>query len=491
MKELKLVAKGGAFSLLGDATNYLLSYLFLFFASHWLGAALLGAYYWALSIASLLSEFADLGTGQGLIYFTPKYETEKGRNSSLPLYRFVLLFVLGNALVIGSLLFIFAPALVSYFHKENLIWLLRLFSLTLPFSLFWPVLYKYCVGRFQIVPGILYGDVFRPLVRLLTLMALSLAGLASLALVGTELTVGIALLVVGLLIINQLWGREFFRGRLTWREKGSVLFYSLPFLPLNLARGERLIVIITGFFLAVTDLGVFGVALKVAALSQVILTGLNFVFRPLVSQLYAAGDMATLKTVYQAITRWIFMLTLPLSFFFLVYPAEVMQLFGAGFTGGAAALAIVSLGYLCEYGTSATQVIINMTGRSWLSLLNQVVYLAIVLLLGVRLIPGGGMIGAAAAVALGIVAVNLLRLYQSWRIVGFTPYSLFLWKPIAAMLTGGIVVRGLALKGLPVIIPVYLLVYLGTLLVLRINDQDRALLLGLWSKADRNAPGIV
>jgi O-antigen/teichoic acid export membrane protein len=490
MKELKLVAKGGVLSLLGDATNYFFSYVFLFIASHWLGASLLGAYYWALSIASLLGEFADLGTGQGLIYFSPKYETEKGENASLPLFRFILGFVIANALILGLLLFVFAPALTSYFHKEDLIGLLRLFSITLPFSLFWPVLYKYCVGRFQIVPGIVYGDVFRPLVRVLTLVVLTVTGLTAWALAGTELVVGLVLMAVGLILIVKLWGSAFFAGRLTWREKGSILLYSLPFLPLNLARGERLIIIITGFFLMVGDLGVFGVALKVAALSQVILTGLNFVFRPMVSKLYTAGDLVTLKSVYRAITRWIFMLTLPLSFFFIIYPTEVLQLFGPAFSGGAAALVIISFGYLFEYGTSATQVIINMTGRSWLSLFNQLVYLAVVLALGTAMIPSLGMIGAAAAVAAGIVVVNLFRLYQSWRIVGFLPYSIFLWKPVAAMVGAGFVVMMIPVRSLAVVLPVYLIVYAGALLLLKLNDQDRALLLGLWSKADRNVPDI-
>jgi len=476
MKELKLVAKGGALSLLGDATNYFLSYVFLFIASHWLGAALLGAYYWALSIASLLGECAECGTGQGLIYFSPKQEGDK----SLPYLRFVLGFTLANAVILGLLLVIFAPSVAQSLNKAELTWLLRLFALALPLAVFWPVLYKYCVGRFRIATGIVYGDIFRPLVRVLTLLLFIGAGWKLVALPGTEVAVGLVMFLAGLAIIGKLWGRGLFAGGLSWREKGSVLLYSIPFLPLSLARGERLILIITGFFLAVGGLGVFGVALKVAALSQVILTGLNFVFRPMVSKLYAAGDMTGLKMVYKAITRWIFMLTLPLSFFFLVYPTEVMGLFGPGFASGATALMIISFGYLFEFGTSATQVIINMTGRSWLSLFNQIIYLIVVLVFGTAMIPALGIIGAAAAVAAGIVVVNLFRLYQSWRIVGFTPYSLFLLKPLAAMIVSGVVVLLLPVKNLAILLPVYLTVYLGVLLVLKLNAQDRDLLLDLW-----------
>ena len=305
MKELKLVAKGGLLSLTGDAINYTLSYVFLFIATHLLGAGPLGAFYWAIAITSLAGEVADCGTGQGLIYFGPKYEAEKGENRSFPIFNFVLRFTLTNAVILGGLLFIFAPALAAFSHKPELTNLLRFLALTLPFSAFWPVAYKYFVARFQIVPGILYGDIGRPIIRVLLLLFLIAAGLRSYALAGTELLVGAVMLIAGVVILLKLWGRGLFRQKLTTSEKKSILLYSIPFLPLNLARGDRVVLIIAGFFLAVSDIGVLGVALKVAAISQVILTGLNFVFRPMVAKLYAQKDFTTLKSIYRSITRWI------------------------------------------------------------------------------------------------------------------------------------------------------------------------------------------
>ena len=168
-----------------------------------------------------------------------------------------------------------------------------------------------------------------------------------------------------------------------------------------------MVLIITGFFLVVADIGVLGVALKVAAISQVILTGLNFVFRPMVAKLYAAKDFTTLKSIYRSITRWIFILTLPLSFLFIFYPSAVLGLFGDKFSSGAVALTIIAIGYLFEYGTSATQVIINMTGKSWLSLMNQLISLTAILMGALVLIPKMGMNGAAVAVAAMLLKFGL------------------------------------------------------------------------------------
>jgi O-antigen/teichoic acid export membrane protein len=183
-----------------------------------------------------------------------------------------------------------------------------------------------------------------------------------------------------------------------------------------------------------------------------------------------------LRQVYQSVTRWIFILTLPLSYLFIFYPGTILALFGAKFAAGATVLAIVAFGYLFEYGTSATQVIINMTGKSWLSLINQLIYFCLVVLAATVLIPQTGLIGAAWAVTLGIIAINLIRLYQSYRIVGFLPYSYYLIKPIAAVFLAGLV---LSLSGPLWLIVGYLVVYGLVVWGLGLDSGDKDLLTDL------------
>jgi O-antigen/teichoic acid export membrane protein len=484
VKELKLVAKGGLLSLLGDATNYTLSYVFLFVATHLLGASYLGAFYWALSLTSLLGEFADVGTGQGLIYFGSKYESEKGKNRSFPIFRFVLGFTLFNSFILGCLLFFSAPYVADFFHKPELAWLLRIFAISMPLRAFWPVAYKYFVARFKIIEGILYGDILRPILRVTFLLLFVFLGMKAFALVGVEILVGAALILAGVIILLKMWGKDLFSTGLNLREKKSLLAYSIPFLPLNIARGERVIIIIVGFFMAVAQIGVFGVVLKLAALSQVILTGLNFVFRPMVTKLYSEKNFETLRSIYKSITRWIFILTLPISYLFIFYPASILSLFGNKFSAGAVALTVVAIGYLFEFGTSATQVIINMTGRSWLSLMNQIICFIAICVFGLALIPGYGMLGAAIAVALGLVSINLLRLFQSFKIVGFTPYSFYLLKPIVATLIAGLVLhflfpigQMLALIQLLMLVVGFFVIYGALVLVFRVSQEDWELIL--------------
>ncbi|MFA5876449.1 MAG: polysaccharide biosynthesis C-terminal domain-containing protein, partial [Candidatus Margulisiibacteriota bacterium] len=258
------------------------------------------------------------------------------------------------------------------------------------------------------------------------------------------------------------------------KEKRALFVYSVPFLPLNLTRGDRVILLITAYFLLPAQIGILGVALKIAALSQVILTGLNFVFRPLVAKLYAANNLGELASIYKSITRWIFLLTLPLSYIMIFYPAAVLSIFGEKFSGGALALTIVAVGYLFEYGTSATQVIINMTGKSWLSLFNQLCYFLLIAILGVGLIPTYGTTGAAATIAAAIILINLLRLAQAYRIIQCTPYSFYLLKPILAATLAGLLCHFIG-SAWPAIIG-FGITYIAVVLLLGLHPEDWDLL---------------
>jgi O-antigen/teichoic acid export membrane protein len=368
------------------------------------------------------------------------------------LFKFALWFTMRNALLLSALLLWCAHPVAAFFGQADSAWLLQLSALCIPCGAFWPVLYKYCVARFKIVEGILYGDIIRPILRVGILLLFIFLGFKSLALIGCEILVGAILIILGLYLIHKNWKSNFFRKKttavpaapeatrasLTMREKFKLFWYAVPFLPLNLTRGDRLILLITAYFLVPAQIGILGVALKIAALSQVILTGLNFVFRPMVAKLYASRDLAALDALYKAITRWIFILTLPVSYIMLFHPAAVLLLFGEKFSGGGPALVIIAAGYLFEYGTSATQVIINMTGKSWLSLFNQICYFILIAALGSWLIPTYGTTGAALAIAAAIMIINLMRLIQSYRIIKHLPYSTYLAKPILAAAGAGL-----------------------------------------------------
>lgn len=494
MKEIKIIAKGGIFSLAGDFSNYIFGYIFLLISSNFLGASALGAYYWASSIANILGEFARLGTGQGISYFVPKLEASKNKLSGR-LLSFIIKLVLFNSIIVAFVLFIFAAQVSALLQKPHYVLLLRIFAISIPLGILWPLIYRYLISHFEVKITVLFGDFFRPLFRIIFLIVFIIIGARSFSLILSDIFVGASMIVLGFYILFKLYGKDSFVGNLDIAQKQAFLSYSLPFLPLNLIRSNRMIIVILGFFVGMTKIGIFSISLKLAAISTFLLVGINFIFRPMLSKLFAENNHETLVSVYKSITRWIFIGTLPVAFLLVLYPASFLSLFGKKFETGALVLVIISLGYFFDFATSTTQSIIAMSGRSWMSLMNEIANFVCIIVLSIILIPSFQLIGAAVAVSVGIVLVNILRLIQSYEIIGCSPFSPYLIKPIiAAILAGAIsyfffpIGKIYPLFNLMTLVGMFSLTYAACILLFGINKEDKMLLLAARGRVMRSFP---
>jgi len=485
MNNLNTIAKGSTLSFIGSSINYLCLYIFILIASNVLGAGILGAYFWASSIINVLAEASRLGMVQGLLYFVPKMESEKTENSSLPLLKLVIKFAFWITLILSFILFIFAHKIAIYLNKSDYGNILRVMSISMPFALFWPIIYRYLSARFQIKAAVLYGDVLRSILRVFLLLFMLLLGLKFYALPVADIILAFCLFIVGAFIINKIYGHNIFNYNKTINNinKRELFMYSAPFIPLSLIRENRVIIIMLGFFLGMAKIGIFSVALKLAVIPSFILITINFVFRPMITKLLTENNHSELRSIYKSITRWIFICSLPISYLLIFYSSSVLSLFGNKFVPGAIVLSIITFGYLFDYGTSLTQQIISMSGKSWMTLMNQLISILIMAPLVVIFVHNYNIVGAAIAVSIGIIIINIIRLIQSYIIIGCTPYSFYLLKPISACLSTGLIMAyffnigiKLSFVRLLLLAALYFILYSITIIILGLNKEDKLLL---------------
>jgi O-antigen/teichoic acid export membrane protein len=160
-----------------------------------------------------------------------------------------------------------------------------------------------------------------------------------------------------------------------------------------------------------------------------------------------------------------------------------MALFGTGFEGGSAALVVLAIGVLFQFGTGPVTVTLIVVGRPNLALLDYLVVVVVEFTLGLLLIPSLGVLGAAVATAAGTVLNNVLPLAQVWRILRITPYRTDFWKPVvaggAAWIVAEVAVAAIdpakVVEGV-IAISMTAITYLAVVLLLRLNEQDRAML---------------
>lgn len=496
MKEMKQIAKGGAILFAGDAFRIVFSYLFLLLATHLLSAEKLGAYYWASALVMLLAQVALMGMGQSINYFVPRYEVNKGKAAAARVFAYIIGSVALRALVIGVLLFIFAPYVCGVLHKEKFVLLVRLFSLGLPLLAGWPIVFRYLLAKYDAKAAVLIGDIARGIVRLLTLLLIVFCGWRYFALVGSDLVTSLLILLAGLLYIFYRYGMKSDYA-LNGGERRAMVAYSLPFFVLGILNIEKPFMMLLGYYLNVRTIAVFSIALKVALIGNLFFAAIIAMFSPVTTALIAANNWEGLRSNYQAITRWIFITSLPIFCLSVMYPASILRIFGVKFMVGAEALVILSVGYLFNYATSATSTIINMSGKVWLNMGNLFGQLLVTMLLGFFLIPHYRLNGAAVAFSAGIIFINIIRLFQAGRIAGTSPYSWYLFKPLAAALVTAALAAVLFPIGhifhfLPLVALVlgYLAVYILLVMLFGFNREDTALLREAYEKIRAKAWNI-
>ncbi|MBA2272840.1 MAG: polysaccharide biosynthesis C-terminal domain-containing protein, partial [Actinobacteria bacterium] len=209
---------------------------------------------------------------------------------------------------------------------------------------------------------------------------------------------------------------------------------------------------------------------------------LNQVYSPMASNLYLQNRRAELTTLFKSMGKWSFTLAFPLFCLQVMFPKEILSIFGSDFRDASTALVVLAFSVLFIFGTGPVTTTLILTGRSRLAFFDYVAVVAAEIALGFWLIPRYGVLGASVAHLVGTALNNLLPLWQVWSASRLHPYRLDYWKPIAAGVASVGAARAvIALAGVgtgvvaaAVAVVVVGLVYLGLLLLLGLGPEDRA-----------------
>jgi len=136
--------------------------------------------------------------------------------------------------------------------------------------------------------------------------------------------------------------------------------------------------------------------------------------------------------LYQTASKWTFTLNLPFFLLVLLFPSEILSIFGQSFVSGATALSILAWANLVHTGTGICGVMIDMTGNTNLKLVNSILTVAITVGLNALLIPRWGLVGAAIAALAAAIIINVLRLLEVFALFRLLPYNWSFLKPVVA-----------------------------------------------------------
>jgi O-antigen/teichoic acid export membrane protein len=247
---------------------------------------------------------------------------------------------------------------------------------------------------------------------------------------------------------------------------------------------RNLEVLLLGALATLSDVGVYSIVGRITLVSGVFSSALYVSVKPILARLHDRDDVVALSAVYIAGTRWMLAVSLPAVLVMVLYPNQLLAIFGSTFEGGATALILLALAQLADAATGICQPILDMTGHTRVKLANTVTWTVVLGVGGVLMIPRWGVTGAALASLVAVVVVNVAAIVEVYVLERLHPFDRRFLKPIAAAavaLFAGIALGrwfppGVSLVKTAIEASVVGTVYVAAIVALGLESDDRLVL---------------
>ena len=474
---LESVADGLAFSIIGRIVIMGVGFLLNLVLTRTLGVALYGVFTFGQKLVTTIVLFSNFGADVSVMKFLSANTDDPDYQRRILGVSYLTTIVVGGAIAVA--LFVAAPTVNTWTLADpRFEAALRVFAFAIPLQ----GLTKIATNSFRGLERAGYQTGMRilPPVCQLSAIGIALALGYSLygAVVGFTAGTGLAFVLSVSVLLYQTHLRPTFG--LSWTEIREFFDFSIPF---TFSRAGAILyrrtdIFMVGLLLTSSAVGLYNVALLVGSLIAMPLGGLNQLFPSVASRLHADGKRDTLESVYTTVTRWSITASLPIAAPLVVFPDEMLGIFGAEFVAGTTVLVVFAAGQIINAAAGPSNDVLTMTDHQYLVMVNHWVFGALNIALNYVLILEIGVVGAAIATATVLGLLNVTRVLEVWYLEDLFAYTRLLWKPCFAIVVATaamLACRPLA-SGLVLLLGggfVGVLVYAGVLLALGIDDRDR------------------
>jgi O-antigen/teichoic acid export membrane protein len=419
------VATEGALAFGAGILDKGVGFVFQLLLARFLGPGGYGLYVLGWTVVHYVQPFVMLGVRDGLVRFIPDYLAGDDHRH----IRGTLYWSLGISLSLAGLatvgIYGFADFLArDVFGEQALASVLRVFALSIPLYALMYVTTATAVGFQQVRYQQAVLNVLFPLLKLSVVGVLFLAGYR---LLGAVAGVVLALLVaatVGVGALPRIAGDVDVVGPAEV-DLARLLRYSVPlflvgFTELAISQTDRLVL---GALATSGQVGRYNAAYILSQQTLIFFTAMMTIFNPVVADLYSKGDRESLQDVYESVTRWILVVSLPVVVFGSVFARELLAVFGQGFRGGSVLLPVLLFAQLIFVSAGPAREVLVMSDNQNVVLVDTTLLLSLNVGLNLLLVPEYGASGAAAATVATIGLVQALQVYQAARYVSVFPFD--------------------------------------------------------------------
>jgi O-antigen/teichoic acid export membrane protein len=417
------MARGAAVNIAATIAAAAFGLLFNFVITHVVSVGAIGLLALGTTVVSLATVPALFGLDTGAIRFVALGASADDERAARGAAQVALLVVTTLSVALAIAIWWKAPWLGGHvFHKPKGVHLLRIVCLALPGLALGRVLVAVIQG-FGVMTYSAWLAPLRIVINLLVALPLLAVGLGvrGLAIAAVVTAYGTCLLGVYFLtrvhpriLVPAGGARPFFR-MLSFSAPQTLtatMFFAILWTDtLLLAR-----------FRSAAEVGVYTIVGRLLNPSTLAATAIGQMFAPRIVVREARRDRKTLATMLKRVTYWNTAVSLPLFLLLVVLSTPLLVVFGARYSAGANALAILAAGQLLNTAAGPLGQVINLSGRPYLTMLNNALVAGLNVVGCLLLIPRYGMTGAACSTAGSLTLVNLIKLGEVKLIFRMSPF---------------------------------------------------------------------
>jgi O-antigen/teichoic acid export membrane protein len=490
------LAQGAGISLLGSMVGRMADMIAQILLARTLGPDMFGLYAVGSAFVILGGSLVPLGLDKGIIKFASAYWQRDAKSLRYVVNRGILLSAI-IAITTSVLMFVLAPWLGNtVFGKPELVTVFRYFAPSLGLNALLTVVAAATTISLRMHYNVYTQTLGQPLTNLLFMVAAFALGYrlngANLAFVlSFAVSTVLALIYIRRVIKLADTTTPPDAAPMPMSSTGASFMWELIAfsLPVSFAGVFAILIsrvdsLIIGALLPEALVGIYQSVSQVSIAFTLGLVSFYAIIRPLVSNLYAVGDIRQIEHIYRISTKWGFYMIFPLFLMTLILPTEIISIvFGHDYISGALPLAILAVGQFANGITGANALILIMTGRQRQWFIISLLVFVINIVLGIVLTKYFGLVGAALATTASVTVMNFWGVVLLRQELNIWPYDRRYLKGVLAggvalLLPLGIKLLHIDLGLIGVILSfagTYLL-FLGILLVQGIDPEDKDIL---------------
>ena len=352
-------------------------------------------------------------------------------------------FVTISGMITALGLFIFSEFIsVSLYNKPDLVKYIKLFSLTLPFTVLSAIVINIFKGFNVIKYKVLIEDFTIIVSRILLLLCCLVFGLGVTGVIMSYLASILLGLIIGIILLLKIFPGLRDSNIKPDLNRREIISYSYPlflssFFTIFLNQTD---ILMLSYYLPADQIGIYSIANRLAVLVFFLASSTFAIFSPAIARLLGKDQREDIESLLNKVTRLVLIATIPIFLIITIFSKEALTIFGKEFTRGNTALLILASSFLFNSLIGFAGQILGIMGRSKLILINSLGASILNIVLNYALIPRYGILGAAMATGFSIFAVNVARTIEIYILEDLSILKPLLIKPfLVGIATGGTV----------------------------------------------------